>query len=91
LKFSEEGWKKKIDAAMSASNQELDFVIEFIERKGKFMDYIDCYLRRFIKHRLASDATTGVYIARIASRDREIFARAFDNAISTNLRDMGPE
>jgi hypothetical protein len=40
LKFSENGWKKRIDAAMSASNQELDFVIEFIERKGNFMDYI---------------------------------------------------
>jgi hypothetical protein len=36
--------EEKIDAAMSAYNQELDFVIGFIECKGRFMGYLYWYL-----------------------------------------------
>ncbi|KAA8917582.1 hypothetical protein TRICI_000275 [Trichomonascus ciferrii] len=66
LTFSEKGWKSKIEAAMSASKSgDGDFVVEFIECKGKLMDYIYWYFKRFIhrRHLLTADFDASTCIA----------------------------
>ncbi|KAA8915536.1 hypothetical protein TRICI_002316, partial [Trichomonascus ciferrii] len=91
LRFSEKGWKSKIEDAMSASKRgDGDFVIEFIECKGKFMDYIHWYLQRFVqkKHLLTGDFDKAICIAVMPGKKHERGVRQYAVEVRTSL---GPE
>ncbi|KAA8896343.1 hypothetical protein TRICI_006909, partial [Trichomonascus ciferrii] len=93
LRFSEKGWKSKIEDAMSASKRgDGDFVIEFIECKGKFMDYVHWYLQRFVqkKHLLTADFDKSICIAIMPGDEHELAVRQYEKAVSNNLEAVGP-
>ncbi|KAA8915985.1 hypothetical protein TRICI_001800 [Trichomonascus ciferrii] len=93
LRFREKGWKSKIEAAMSASKAgDGDFVVEFIERKEKFMDYVHWYFQRFVqrRHRLTADYNQSICIAIIAGEEHELGVSQYEKAVSNNLQAIGP-
>ncbi|KAA8915990.1 hypothetical protein TRICI_001805 [Trichomonascus ciferrii] len=92
LRFREKGWKSKIEAAMSVSKPG-DFVVEFIECKGKFMDYVHWYYQRFLHegHRLTADYTRGICIAITPNNKKhQRGIRMYEYGVSSNLEAVGP-
>ncbi|KAA8915994.1 hypothetical protein TRICI_001809 [Trichomonascus ciferrii] len=93
LKFSETGWKGKIEDAMSASEPgDGDFVIEFIECKGKFMDYIHWYFQRFVhrRHLLSADYKKHRCIAIVSCDEHESGVCQYDEEVPSDLQAIGP-
>ncbi|KAA8917580.1 hypothetical protein TRICI_000273 [Trichomonascus ciferrii] len=93
LRFSEKGWASKIEAAISASKSgNGDFVVEFIEFKGKLTDYIHWYFQRFVqrRHLLTADYSQGICIAILPRRKHERGVRHYDQEFSTSIEAIGP-
>ncbi|KAA8911518.1 hypothetical protein TRICI_003783 [Trichomonascus ciferrii] len=79
-------------AAMSASKTgDGDFVIEFIECKGKFMDYAHWYFQRFVlrRHRLTADYNQSICIEIIAGEEHELGVGQYEKAVSNSLKAIG--